>query len=324
MSPRRLLSSRGSRLAGQAAAGCLLLALAACSSLPPGEPASLGLVPPAGNALAVDEAPGVVALATQPPPPPSLGGSPVDAAAHPADDPPRAGARPPGVVAHALRAGRAAAGPEFAVAAAAVPPDAVKSVAPSEPPVLVEARLAHHVPTQMHLGRTYPVDLWLDLQQGATELGKNMALQLQTDDPSAGASGIRTGRLVVEPGNEVVAELIVLGDEFKVMPDQPVAQPVLAHSQLRWQWLVQPLKTGQLKLQVRVAARISGRESGLSTPYLGSVTVSSWPPENFSEFIELATAWLKQLDGLLSVLGTSVAAAMAYFLRRWAKAKNAG
>lgn len=195
---------------------------------------------------------------------------------------------------------------------------------PEQPPELVEVSLAHSVPRQMHIGRSYPVELWLDQKLGAAELGHNLALKVQSESgaspdgtPAKGAgSQIDTGRLVVELGNEVVAELLVFNGEFEVNPAGAVAQPVLANVPLRWQWLVKPLKTGELKLQVRVSARVSGRDSGVTTPYLGSVIVTSWPPANFDELIELLKSWVKQVDSLFALLGTSVAAILAFFFKR--------
>lgn len=207
--------------------------------------------------------------------------------------------------------------------AAALEP-ALAAREPEPPPELVEVSLAHSVPRQMHIGRSYPVELWLDQKLGAAELGHNLALKVQSESgtspdgtPAKGAgSQIDTGRLVVELGNEVVAELLVFNGEFEVNPAGAVAQPVLANVPLRWQWLVKPLKTGELKLQVRVSARVSGRDSGVTTPYLGSVIVTSWPPANFDELIELLKSWVKQVDSLFALLGTSVAAILAFFFKR--------
>ena len=207
--------------------------------------------------------------------------------------------------------------------AAALEP-ALAAREPEPPPELVEVSLAHSVPRQMHIGRSYPVELWLDQKLGEAELGRNLALKVQSESgvspdgtPAKGAgSQIDTGRLVVELGNEVVAELLVFNGEFEVNPAGAVAQPVLANVPLRWQWLVKPLKTGELKLQVRVSARVSGRDSGVTTPYLGSVIVTSWPPANFDELIELLKSWVKQVDSLFALLGTSVAAILAFFFRR--------
>lgn len=178
-------------------------------------------------------------------------------------------------------------------------------------PELVEASLAYSVTREMHIGRSYPVELWLDQQVGEADLGRNLALKIK---PAAGE--VDTGRLVVELGNEVVAELLVFNGEFEVNPAGAIVQAVLPEVPLRWQWLVKPLKTGELKLQVRVAARISGRESGVSTPYLGSVIVTSWPPATFEEFIELLKSWTRQVDSLFALLGTSLAAIAAFFFKR--------
>ena len=209
-------------------------------------------------------------------------------------------------------------------AAALEPALAVREPEPEPSPELVEVSLAHSVPRQMHIGRSYPVELWLDQKLGEAELGRNLALKVQSESgtspdgtPAKGAgSQIDTGRLVVELGNEVVAELLVFNGEFEVNPAGAVAQPVLANVPLRWQWLVKPLKTGELKLQVRVSARVSGRDSGVTTPYLGSVIVTSWPPANFDELIELLKSWVKQVDSLFALLGTSVAAILAFFFKR--------
>lgn len=179
-------------------------------------------------------------------------------------------------------------------------------------PELVEASLAYSVTREMHIGRSYPVELWLDQQVGEADLGRNLALKIKL-----AAGEIDTGRLVVELGNEVVAELLVFNGEFEVNPAGAIVQPVLPKvKQLRWKWLVKPLKTGELKLMVRVAARISGRESGVSTPYLGSVIVTSWPPATFEEFIELLKSWTRQVDSLFALLGTSLAAIAAFFFKR--------
>lgn len=195
--------------------------------------------------------------------------------------------------------------------AASQTPEVAFLEAETPPPELVEASLAYSVTREMHIGRSYPVELWLDQQVGEADLGRNLALKIK---PAAGE--VNTGRLVVELGNEVVAELLVFNGEFEVNPAGPIVQPVLPKVPLRWQWLVKPLKTGELKLQVRVAARVSGRESGVSTPYLGSVIVTSWPPATFEEFIELLKSWVRQVDSLFALLGTSLAAIAAFFFKR--------
>ncbi|UCV16062.1 hypothetical protein [Quatrionicoccus australiensis] len=206
---------------------------------------------------------------------------------------------------------RGSARPVRARRAASQTPEVAFLEAETPPPELVEASLAYSVTREMHIGRSYPVELWLDQQVGEADLGRNLALKIK---PAAGE--VDTGRLVVELGNEVVAELLVFNGEFEVNPAGPIVQPVLPKVPLRWQWLVKPLKTGELKLQVRVAARISGRESGVSTPYLGSVIVTSWPPATFEEFIELLKSWVRQVDSLFALLGTSLAAIAAFFFKR--------
>ena len=206
---------------------------------------------------------------------------------------------------------RGSARPVRARRAASQTPEVAFLEAETPPPEMVEASLAYSVTREMHIGRSYPVELWLDQQVGEADLGRNLALKIK---PAAGE--VDTGRLVVELGNEVVAELLVFNGEFEVNPGGPIVQPVLPKVPLRWQWLVKPLKTGELKLQVRVAARISGRESGVSTPYLGSVIVTSWPPATFEEFIELLKSWVRQVDSLFALLGTSLAAIAAFFFKR--------
>lgn len=178
-----------------------------------------------------------------------------------------------------------------------------------------DAGVARHVPADMHVGRSYDVDVWADYRMTEAQIKEALLADLKARNQAL--SPIHTGQVTVETGNEVTAKLILPSDgSFSTSDDLVQTQNVRPDATLSWRWSITPLKRGPHTIRIEVTGRVGDEEHGIHKTFADDVKVDVWPPANFDEFIAAATYEAQQIDKLFALFGTSIAAVAAYLWKK--------
>lgn len=183
---------------------------------------------------------------------------------------------------------------------------------------------AYYIPRQMVEKKPSLVDLWIDRNTSIEQLKQELAAQLKITNDKINVRRVQDkGK---NPGVTVMAQLdgasipiggtmiaqLRGGDDFSIDPPGLISQPLQGMDRAKWNWRVTPKHASQTFLDLDIWID-PGPGKHLIDSYHESVNVDAIP-ESLSDKIK---RWLQEINTWLAIFGVSgIGGVLAWFMKK--------